>query len=452
MVHGGREVQNLSQLCSLIKEYDNWISKGLVLFSLFGFAACAGSHPSMTHTIPAASMIATYASINSTLFTDNSADLLEGDPEGAQVAHTPPTVAFQVLAIDAQKYSTDYGDWGNVVRGPDGKYYYGLGDHSAGTGGHDGALLMDYDPVKKQSNILLFSKDILGPGGEGKWHCRMDINPFTGDMYFIGFYNGDLIHYNIYSHRAENMGKPSPGDGWPEGAWDWQRNRYYAVGDGKGGILVYDTLHHTTIHTGLPVDVRTGKMFWWSDRARLIDRATGMVYGSDQDNHITKYDPFTNTFTIMKSTLRGALRAWTNEKNADGSFWIFDTQGNIFKFYPEQDRVQYMGKNWGNGVYSASIERSSDGKYLYYSIADNHSALAAGVPIIQYNTQTNEKKVIAFLSPFYAKAHGYAPNKIYGEALSADGSSLFVVSNGNMVNGPRYPAIYNIAIPTSERG
>jgi len=110
-----------------------------------------------------------------------------------------------------------------------------------------------------------------------------------------------------------------------------------------------------------------------------------------------------------------------------------------------------MGKNWGNGVYTASIERSADGKFLYYSITDSGQALAAGVPIIQYNTQTNQKKAIAFLSPFYANMHNFATNKIYGEALTADGSSLFVVSNGNMVNGPRYPAVYTISIPASER-
>ena len=149
----------------------------------------------------------------------------------------------------------------------------------------------------------------------------------------------------------------------------------------------------------------------------------------------------------MKSTLSADLRAWTNQKEADGSFWIFDKTGNVYKFYPEQDKVQSMGKNWGNGVYTASIERSSDGKFLYYSIADSGQALSAGVPIIQYNTQTHQKKVIVFLSPFYAKTHDYASNKIYGEALSSDGSSLFVVSNGNRVNGPRYPAVYNISLP-----
>jgi len=421
-----------------------------VLLSLLGFLAL--TIPRMlAHTTYVASPTFTYPLINSKMVTDNSIDLLQGDPQGAKVAHTPPTIDFGVVDINSQRYGTEYGDWGNVVRGPDGKYYYGLGDHSSSTGGHDGALLMDYDPVKKQSEILLFSKDILGAGGEGKWHCRMDINPGNGDMYFIGFYNGNLIYYNIYSHQAKDLGKPSPGDGWPEGAWDWQRNRYYAVGNGKGDILVYDTQNRKTIHTGQPVDSLTGKPFGWSDRARLIDRTTGNVYGSDQDNHITKYDPTTNTFTIMKSTLPDALRAWTNEKEADGSFWIFDASGDMFQFYPEQDRVQSIGKNWGDGVYTASIERSPDGKFLYYSIADSGQALSAGVPIIQYNTQTNQKKVIAFLSPFYAETHNYESNKIYGEALRSDGSSLFVVSNGNIVNGPRFPAVYNISIPASER-
>jgi len=401
----------------------------------------------------------TYPPLNTTTYTDTSAAFLQGDAWGGSIAKTPPTISFSVATIDAQKYSTEYGNWGNAVLGPDGKYYFGLGDHSGSVGGFNGALLMDYDPVKKQPEILLFSKDILGAGGEGKWHCRMDINPKYGDMYFIGFYNGDLIYYNIYSHVARNMGQPSPGDGWEEGGWDYERNLYYGVGNGNsttnrggGKVLVYDTLHQKTLYAGLPVDSLTGKPFNWAPRARLLDRTTGILYGSDQASHrLAKYDPATNTFSIMKSTLSGDLRAWTNQKEADGSFWIFDKNGNVYKFYPEKDDVQYMGKNWGNGVYTASIERSADGKFLYYSIADSGQALAAGVPIIQYNTQTNQTKAITFLSPFYANMYNFATNKIYGEALAADGSSLFVVSNGNMVNGPRYPAVYTISIPASER-
>ncbi len=377
---------------------------------------------------------------------------------GGLIATTPPTIDFSVATIDPQKYSTEYGDWGNAVLGPDGKYYFGLGDHSSTVGGFDGAILMDYDPVKKQPEILLFSKDILGAGGEGKWHCRMDINPKNGDMYFIGFYNGDLIYYNIYSHIAKNMGKPSPGDGWEEGGWDYERNLYYGVGNGNsatnnggGKVLVYDTRHQKTIFAGQPVDSLTGQPFNWSNRARLLDRSTGILYGSDQATHrLAKYDPRTNKFSLLNSTIGSDLRAWTNHKEG-GAFWIFDKTGDVYKFYPEQDKVVSMGKNWGNGVYTGAIDTSDDGKYLYYSISDSGQALANGVPIIQYNTETNQKKAIAFLSPFYANTHNFATNKIYGVALSRDGSSLFTVSNGNIVNGARYPAVYNISIPASER-
>ncbi len=401
----------------------------------------------------------TYPAVSTKIYTDTSPLFLQGNAMGGSIAHTPPTIDFGAVAIDAQRYSTEYGDWGNVVRGPDGKYYFGLGDHSGSVGGYNGALLMDYDPGKKQPEILLFSKDILGAGGEGKWHSRMDINPATGDINFIGFYKGNLISYNIYSHVAKNIGTPTPGTGWEEGTWDYQRNRYYGVGNGNsqtnsggGKVFVYDTLNHTTLNAGQPVDSLTGTPFNWAPRARLLDRTTGMLYGSDQATHrLARYDPATNKFTLMKSTIGANLRAWTNQKAADGSFWIFDQKGDVYTFYPEQDRVQYMGKNWGAGFYTASIERSPDGKFLYYSIADSGQALSAGVPIIQYNTQTNQRKAIAFLSPFYASTHAYATNKIYGEALSPDGSSLFVVSNGNKVNGPRYPAVYTIHIPTSER-
>jgi hypothetical protein len=422
-------------------------------------SACGSSQAPGSYQSTTAGGVFTYAPLQTKIFTDTSAAFLQGNAMGGTIAHTPPTIDFGVAVIDAQKYSSDYGDWGNVVLGPDGKYYFGLGDHSDETGGFNGALLMNYDPLKKQPQILLFSKDLLGAGGEGKWHCRMDINPANGDMYFIGFYNGNLVYYNIYSHIARNMGKPSPGEGWEEGTWDYQRNRYYGVGNGNistnsggGKVLVYDTLHQKTIFSGLPVDKATGKTFDWSPRARLLDRTTGMLYGTDQATHrLAKYDPATNTFSLMKSTLHADLRAWTNQKAADGSFWIFDTAGNVYKFWPEQDKVQYEGKNWGNGVYTASIASSADGKYLYYSVADNALFAATDGPIIQYNTQTHQKKAIAFLTAFYEKAHHYQLTKIYGVALAPDGRTLFAVGNGNLVNGARYPSVLSIAIPASER-
>jgi len=400
-----------------------------------------------------------YPPLNTTIYTDTSPAFLQGNAMGGSIAQTAPTIDFGVATIDPQTYSSDYGAWGNSVLGPDGKYYFGLGDHSAATGGFNGALLMDYDPRKNQLEIDLFSKDILGAGGEGKWHCRPEINPWTGDMYLIGFYNGNLIHYNIYSHFAQDMGQPSPGDGWQEGTWDYLRNLYYGVGNGNpttnsggGKVLVYDTLHQKTLYAGLPVDSLTGQTFNWSPRARLVDHTTGMFYGSDHATHrLAKYDPRTNTFTLMQSQIGSDLRAWTNRKGWDGSFWIFDSIGDVYKFYPEQDKVQYMGKNWANGVYTASIEESWDGKYLYYSVSDTSPFNQTGGPIIQLNTQTNQRKAIAFLASFYQTNHNYQLTKIYGVALAPDGRTLFASANGNFVGGARYPSILNISIPASER-
>src|SRR4051794_7293795 len=83
-----------------------------------------------------------YPPTNSKMVTDNSVDLLQGNPQGANVAQTPPKIDFGLVDINPQRYGTEYGAWGNVVYGPDGKYYFGFGDHSSFQGGQDGSLLV----------------------------------------------------------------------------------------------------------------------------------------------------------------------------------------------------------------------------------------------------------------------------------------------------------------------
>ena len=397
----------------------------------------------------------TYPPENSPVDTDSDPALLAGDPRGASAASTPPKIDFSVFDIDPQRFSTDYGAWGNVVRGPNGVYYFGFGDHTTyDDAGHDGAILGSYDPSTKKHEILLYSKDLFGPQGEGKFHGRPTINPATGDMYLVGFYNGHVVHYNIYSRQVADLGAPVPGVGWPEHVWDWQRNRLYGVGGGKGDVLVYDTEHNTVIESGPPIDSVTGKQFQWNSRARLLDTETGDLYGSDQSNHLTKYDAGTRKFTVMQSTLPSPLRAWTNEKERAGFFWIFDSKGSVYQFYPDRDVLIDQGKNWGpDGWYVTSIERNADGHYLYYSLAQiaSESPASQGQPVVQYDTRTNRIKVLAFLSPYYALTHLYQTSKIYGVALSADGNSLFALSNGGLSAGTRLPALFYIHIPASER-
>lgn len=369
------------------------------------------------------------------------------------MAKDPPTIEFGL--VDTNRYGSNFGNWGNAVLGPDGKYYFCLGNHDRTDGGTDDSLLVSYDPESKKHEILLYSKDLFGPAGEGKWHGRPDINPDNGDMYLIGFYHGHVVYYNIYTRKAADLGAPVPGKGWPEHIWDWRRDRLYGVGDpvqNTGGVLVYDTKNKATVFQGIPADSQTGKPIDWYGRARLLDRETGALYGSTSSSpyNIVKYDPAANRFTRMKSTLASRLRAWTDRKEKDGSFWVIGEGGDIYRFYPEQDRVEYKGKNWGtNGFYTASLERSPDGRYLYYSLSND--AYKEGLPIIQYDTQTNQKKVIAFLASFYASQRNYVVSKIYGAALSADGSSYFVTCNGKTTSGMRMQAMFNVHIPLSER-
>jgi hypothetical protein len=389
------------------------------------------------------------------MFTDSSPKVLAGDPKGASIAVTAPTIDFGVFDVDPNRYSTDYGAWGNVVLGPDGKYYFGFGDHATDDrGGHDGAILGSYDPATKRHEILMYSKDLFGPSGEGKFHGRPDIDPATGDMYLVGFYNGHVVHYNIYSRHGEDLGAPVPGTGWPEHTWDWKRNRLFAVGPQDGAVLVYDTARHTVIHSGVPVDSATGDRLHWNSRARLLDRESGNLYGTeDGTNRLIEYNAATGRFSRMGASLAAPMRAWTNVAEPDGAFWMFDTKGQIYRFLPGQDRVVAQGKNWGTaGWYVTSIARSSDGHYLYYSLSeDKVLPTSQGQPILQYDTRTNRLKVLAFLSPYYKQTDGYATSKIYGVALNSDGSALFAIANGNVQDGTRLPSMFNIHIPESER-
>ena len=120
----------------------------------------------------------------------------------------------------------------------------------------------------------------------------------------------------------------------------------------------------------------------------------------------------------MQSKLLRALESWTERKGPDGIFWIFDLGGNFYKFFPDRDRIELIGKNWRNG----------EGIW--------HLRLSPGGTIsIKY---------------------GYGTLCTYGLALSKDGSSVFTHVNGafaprrNQVQYAR-PSIFHIHIPATER-
>ena len=364
------------------------------------------------------------------MITNTAPEFLQGNAQGEIVATEVPTVDFGTVVLIS--VTGDYTHWSNVVLGPDGRYYFGVGDHSVHV------MLIAYDPVSKTDEICIDSRNVDGLE-DCKWHGRPDINPETGDMYLLGFCNGDLVHYNIYSKEVVFHGKlVNSYSGFEEHTWDWQRNLLYGVA-GSGELLVYDTEGDSVIYYGIPT---TGKL--WEQRSRLLDRETGILYGSDFDGDLMQYNPADHSFTKLNSFLDASLRSWTNSKDGNGAFWVCDRGGDMYKFFPEQDKVELMGDNIFGGVYVTFIEKSPGGRYLYYSSAHR------GDVVVQYDMKTNQKKIIAFLDAFYIKNHGYLISGFFGGALSADGSSLFLVCNGN--NDQRsLPAMFHVHIPASER-
>jgi hypothetical protein len=365
---------------------------------------------------------------------DTAPEFLQGSAQGETIATEVPTVEFGTVNLNsAPDYNKYWSHWCNVVLGPDDRFYFGIGDHNP-----NGTILLNaYDPVSKTDEVCIDSRNVEGLF-DGKWHGRPDINPNTGDMYLLGFYRGQLVHYNIYSKQVTFHGQlVSSGEGFQEHTWDWERNRLYGV-TGGGKLLVYDTDGHTVLHFDFPV---TGER--WEERSRLLDRETGIIYGTGFGNTLMQYNPNDHSFSMLTTYLDGSLRSWTNTRDANGAFWIMDRVGNLFKFFPEQDKAEHMGKNMFSGEYVTFIEISPGRRYLYYSPAH-------GGPVVQYDIKTNQKKIIAFLGHYYALKYHYHIGGFFGGALSADGSSLLLVCNGGTNSGP-HPGMFHVHIPESER-
>ncbi|MFC1693741.1 hypothetical protein ACFL1R_09580 [Candidatus Latescibacterota bacterium] len=414
------------------------------------------------------------------------------------VAKTPPSIDFAVvqglepwylpLRDDDRYGKPTWGGWGDVNKGQDDCFYFSLGNHTyIGANGY----IFKYDPATKTQSIVLDLQKLIGWGpdefGDSKLHGDLDIDP-GGDMWMLSFfgpytsekykekeaYRGSyLIRYNIFSGETENLGIPLDGATWPYHSYDWERGLIFGVSHVIGYVIAYDTKARKMIYGGAPPD-----NIKWYNRCVLLDRDTGKIYASDSimsnsggnrtfggSLHIVRWERKNNTFTRMESQMpenpvhgkRSALRAHTKRKDIDGAFWCFDYYGTIFKFYPEEDRIEVVGINWGDsGKYITNMCFSPKGRYIYYVADAATKGWRYGTPVIQYNTRTNRKKVIAFLNDFYLNKYGYSPGGTYGVELDKKGESLFFYVNGQFTtneigSGYGRPAIFHVHIPASER-
>jgi len=426
------------------------------------------------------------------------------------IAKTPPKVEFAVVPVEPlflgespvkskSSISNEPGPWSNWSQANfdsrTGKFYSAVGDH----GKYDAhILLVEYDPAAKKVKCLPEVNKVLGRTksqfAEGKIHGWLDFykskdldkahlwyctywakyNEPDEEDYATGYDGGHIMSYDVLSGDIVDYGVPLKRASWPYHRVDTNHGIMYAVGM-FCEFLAWDINKQETMWAGyLPAGMQ------WNNRAILIDETTGMVYTSNHDTkadslrHIIKYDPFKNRFFKLACSIppdqgttgRGRaggitpMRAQTRTLGPDGLFWCVSSGGQLFTFDPKKEEIVDKGVNWpGEQRYTCSMDRSPKGRYVYYLPGAHGHGYSDGSPVIQLDTQTGTKKVLAFMFPYYYDKYGYTPGGTFSIKLDDKGEKLFILWNGAFVeydpakNSDTFGqcSVMVVNIPASER-
>jgi len=400
------------------------------------------------------------------------------------IAKEPPEIEFAIIPAiplflgetpvkSNSKISNKPGPWSNWSQANfdtrTGKFYSAIGDHAK----YDAhILLVEYDPATKTVRCLPEVNKVLGRTQdqfmEGKIHGWLDFykskdidkehlwyctywakypEPDEVD-YATGYDGGHIMSYDVITGDIVDYGVPMKRASWPYHRVDTKRGIMYAIGM-ECEFLAWDINEQQTKWAGyLPPGMR------WNNRAIIIDEESGMVYTSNHDTdadperHILKYDPFKNRIYKLDSHMpttkgkssRGAtggyspMRAQTRQRGPDGLFWCSTSSGQLFTFDPETEEVVDQGVNWpGIQRYTCSMDRSPGGRYVYYLPGAHGHGYSDGSPVIQLDTKTGVRKVLAFMFPYYYEKYGYTHGGTFSIKLDDKGERLFILWNGAFV-------------------
>jgi hypothetical protein len=429
--------------------------------------------------------------------------------ETTVIAKTPPKIEFGIAPAEPRffgesprqpsdpslHYSREWSNWSQATMNErTGKFYSTIGD----TDPYDTHLyVVEYDPATKKLSCLPEIHKVLGtPDGQmkdGKLHGYLDfyqdrlwlctywtLYPEPGEAEFAtGYKGGHILAIDVATGDIADYGVPCERISWPYHRIDKKRGIMYGVGF-FGEFLAWDIAKRQIIWAGYPPKDIT---WWW--RAMMIDEVTGNVYSSyiydpDPNVHMVKYDPTRNRFYKMETRMPHCsaqhqivetekprevdmIRANTLHRGPDGLIWGVTKQGELFTFNPDTDEIVAKGINWPGLIrYTCAMDRSPGGRYIYYCPGAHGVAYQDGSPVVQYDTKTGIKKVIAFLFPYYHKKYGYIPAGTFSIKLDAKGESLFALWNGGFFDPDDAKksdfhgffgncAITHIHIPESER-
>ena len=194
-------------------------------------------------------------------------------------------------------------------------------------------------------------------------------------------------------------------------------------------------------------------------RYLIFARSTGLVYYMNEvTGKLMRYDPAAGTPPQPVPGSIG-LRAATQETPDGSVYTVGKSDGHLWKFDTETVAISDLGElAVASQTYTTTIDADPTGRYLYYIPGAHGGSQKDGTPIIQFDTQKQSRKVIAFLQPILQKQFGYVTLGTFSSAVSPDGSKLYITWNGNRSGADkrgRFPfdtcALTVIHIPESER-
>jgi len=416
------------------------------------------------------------------VITETSADFLKA-PEGFNqeitIAKVAPKIDFAYFP--GQDYEgKPWSHWGDSLA-VNGKFYASVGDHLAlGSKGGDPARtgtgrVFEYDPDTKKFRLLADTARVLKmPEGHytpGKIHGRLDMG-IDGNLYYSthrgsttvttdqNHYLGDwILRTDPKTGKSEVVAQgPVPKHCIPCSVLDPDRLIFYGgTAPGSGGegqgvrFFAYDIKRKAVI-----IDCENGP-----PRYMIFARSTGRIYfvpGKDDSvGQLVRFDP-AKPGVPEKIDAEIGSRAATQE-TPQGIVYTVSKGGKggdseLFAFDTRTEKVTRLGPaNVGVSNYITTIDADPTGRFLYYIPGAHGGSEKDGTAIVQFDTQTKTRKVIAFLHPFTKEKYGATLVGTFSSAIDPQGDKLYVTWNVSRTGGKAWDscALTVIHIPASER-
>lgn len=394
---------------------------------------------------------------------------IQGD---TKIARTAPLVEAVLYSELYPLPVTDLGwsHWGQGCLASDGCFYSAIGDHRSIDGN---AFLYRYDPRQRQLTKVLdlqkFTGHRAGDYGHGKIHGRID--EFRGSLYFATNWDGEpgpehfnerfrggiIIRYDLEGQKPEHLGAPRYQTSYPVHIVDRRRGLMYL-------IAMDDTIMGIDLERRTRMFDRLGEGVQYGKRGLICDEETGLVYfpgRQSSSGRIVMYELDPEKATIRETRAMfpndgTSLRAATPRKSRDGWFYCSTFKGLFFRFHPQNELIEELPN--GNGAYLTSLALSPDDRFLYYTGGScSGEAWKQGCPVIQYDIEHQQPKVLAFLHPFFQQKYKYLCGGTFGLVIEETGRTLYIAMNGHLEgmgfrSGYAFglPAIFIVHIPDDE--